>query len=247
MKKIILALLCTNLLLAAVVDENFYKPIDKPKHLINTTNKESASMLFGVDAGSLGGGFSISLKLSDYMQTRYNYNSLSFSKNGVYDAKKLPYFARTNLYNQGFIIDYFPFKDLSLHLSTGLYKNKNRVDSKILPKENVVKIGDKKYTFDLLQKVNTKVKFRNVSPYIGLGLGGKIDKVGIGWSLDAGVLFHGQPKVDMSPIYGIDAQNSPNIQEAINQEVEKEKYKLTQKIRKYKYYPVVKFGLNYSF
>ena len=248
MKPIIYVATCTSLLFSNVTND-FYKPIIQPKSIIKQLEKKDANILFGMNAGSLGGGFDISLKLSKHLQTRYNYNSLSFSKKGmmVKDIEKLPYFARANLSTQGFIIDYFPFENFSLHLSTGIYGDKNRMNSKVIYKNKPMKLGDKEYTFDLVQRVDTKVDFKKEVPYFGLGFGGKITKKGLGWSLDAGILYHGKPKVHMTPVYGVDSKNTVNIKKAIDESVKDEEEILYNKIKKYKYYPVIKFGLNYSF
>jgi len=248
MKNFLIIFIFFSYILYAQNNKVDYKPINPYTYEYN--NLKDASFLIGFNAGSLGGGFDFSIKLANSFQVRYNYNSLDFNKNGVISSKvleDLPYFARVNLYTSGVIFDYFPFESSSFHLSTGMYLNKNRANVKSTPKNKTMKIGDSEYSFDLLRAVNTKVDFNKEVPYLGFGFGGKIDKKGIGWILDIGVIYHGKPKVKMTPVYGVDSINTVNIKKAIDKEVKKEEINYKKKIKNYKYYPVVKFGLTYSF
>ncbi|TXI73773.1 MAG: hypothetical protein E6Q49_03910 [Limnohabitans sp.] len=86
--------------------------------------------------------------------------------------------------------------------------------------------------------VNAEVKMANngLSPYLGIGYGvkPKMDK-GLGFNMDLGVMFQ-DPKATLSATGGPSATNIANEQRQMQDAVDK-----------LKYFPVLSFGISYSF
>lgn len=172
-----------------------------------------------VGVGTQGLGLDITQPLSDTdfsITAQFNY----FSKSKSFDEDDGTYDGKVKLSSNGILLNYHPFSG-AFHLSGGVYQNNNRFngsfesDDPAEPTENV------------------HVDFKKFAPYAGLGWQWH---PGIAISLDAGVMFQGSARVDVTSTCSLAAC----AVEAQNQEDD-----LRDDVEDYKYYPVVRFGIGF--
>ena len=132
--------------------------------------------------------------------------------------------------------DWFPFASYTFRLSAGLSYNNNKPNVVAVPTINKI-IGGDVYNKDNLGNLGVDLSFNKINPYIGIGLGKPTDGVqGFGYTVDLGVYYQGSPKVKLSAD-GLLAPSASPVQEAI---VEKN-------LNWFQWFPVVSFGLSYTF
>jgi len=156
--------------------------------------------------------------------------------------KKFSFKGNLNLLNAGLLIDYFPANNF-FRLSVGGYLNKNQVYGiSKFSKSITVKVHNVKRKITDRVKIESEVKFNNISPYVGVGWGNNIQKKGWNTTLDIGMMYQGLPKItfDTSSKYAI-------TKDRLKEDIKKEKARLKRFANKYKFYPVVVVGISYSF
>jgi len=101
-----------------------------------------------------------------------------------------------NLLSLSLLGDYFPFRGM-FRLTGGSYINLNKASIELTPTEAQT-IGGITYSKSELGVVDGDVTFNLFSPYLGIGLGNAATKKGLTFLMDLGVIYHGEPKVDLS-------------------------------------------------
>jgi hypothetical protein len=134
------------------------------------------------------------------------------------------------------LADWMPFEKSSFRVSTGFMYNNNHPNVVAIP-EVEKSIGGDVYNKDNLGNMSVKLKFNKINPYIGAGIGNVAFGIqGLRYVIDLGVYYQGSPKVDLSAEGLLSPSASPE-QEQIVQD----------NLRWFKWYPVVSFGLTYTF
>jgi len=94
------------------------------------------------------------------------------------------------------LVDWYPNR-AAFHLTTGVMVNLNSMDALLVPSTSHV-VSGRTYTPEMLGNLSADVGFNRVAPYLGMGIGFVHQGTGIGYMLDIGVMYHGQPKVDLA-------------------------------------------------
>ena len=121
----------------------------------------------------------------------------------------------------------------------GLLFQQDDFDISATPAEPV-EIGDVEYQPDQIGSLMGTLDTRAVSPYLGLGFGSP-NKRGVGFFLDLGVAFHGEPVVSVTangPIATV-----PQFQQDLAEEVAE----IQDDVSKFTVLPVVRLGLMIGF
>jgi hypothetical protein len=181
-------------------------------------------------------GFDAGYKFSPNLHARLGLNTGGFkyntSNSGIdYDASFKP----TNIHLLG---DYFPFGG-GLRLTGGLVFQNNRFTATAKSNSNDnININGTNYPASTVGTVEGQGSFSNsVAPYLGIGFGTPISG-GLGFNIDAGVMFSGSPKVSLS---------APNPPQAIKDELAIQERKTNEDIKSFNMYPVVSIGFSYAF
>ena len=125
------------------------------------------------------------------------------------------------LVNGKLLVDYYPFKKASFHLTAGAYFGKNKFINfegkmkqaaavlNVLEKNNITlsedpfisgpddEHGNPTYTLGArdIMDVNAAIKTNTVKPYVGLGFGRAVPKHRVGASFELGAMFWGSPEI----------------------------------------------------
>jgi hypothetical protein len=181
-------------------------------------------------------GFDAGYKFSPNLHARLGLNTGGFKYN--ISNSNIDYntsFQPTNIHLLG---DYFPFGG-GLRLTGGLVVQNNRFTATAKSDSNdKININGTNYPASTVGTVEGQGSFSNsVAPYLGIGFGTPING-GLGFNIDAGVMFAGSPKVSLS---------APNAPQAIKDELAIQERKTNEDIKGFNLYPVVSIGFSYAF
>ena len=195
-------------------------------------------------AGSLGAGLDISNMVNDKVALRANINGLRINRNE--NLSDISYDGTLTLLTVGVLADYYPF-ETSFRLSGGLYYNGNKLEGTATPASGeTIDLGDNNYIgVNQIGRVDAKIDFNKVAPYLGVGWGNKPTSGGWGFTFDLGVMYQGSPEVYANAVPNASLPQSVKDQIAVD--VEKERKKIEDDASSYKWYPVLMLGVNYTF
>jgi hypothetical protein len=202
-------------------------PAEPKKWAIAVHAQAATTGFFGFDAG---------YKFSPNLHARLGLNTGGFKYNtSIENIDYNASFQPTNIHLLG---DYFPFGG-GLRLTGGLVFQNNRFAATAKSdSNNNININGTNYPTSTVGTVEGQGSFSNsVAPYLGIGFGTPISG-GLGFNIDAGVMFAGSPKVSLS---------APNAPQAIKDELAIQERKTNEDIKGFNLYPVVSIGFSYAF
>ncbi len=211
--------------------------------------QENTSNPYGYNAalkaGTLGIGVDISRAINDKFALRLNLNGFKLNRTETLD--QVSYDASLKLLTAGLLADYYPFEN-AFRMSAGAYYNGNKFNGVATPADTQsVSVGNRTFTGKELGHLDTKIDFNNFSPYAGIGWGNDSRQKGWGFTFDLGVLYQGSPNIYAKGYVDANAPGKATLQKTIDTEVENERKNIADKTKKYKWYPVVMIGINYTF
>ncbi|MBN2824074.1 MAG: hypothetical protein JXQ76_02030 [Campylobacterales bacterium] len=212
--------------------------VEEVKPIAVTEVLESQYAL-GLKVGTLGLGLDISKKISDKLNVRLNINGATYSDTQCESNIKYDY--DLTLATAGLLVDYFPIAN-NFRVSVGAYYNANEFELTAVPNGGTYNINNTLYTTNQIGSLTGMVDFDELAPYIGIGWGNSIKTKGWGFSVDAGILYHGEPNVALVANCGAVA-----CSDVIINNVEAERLELLNELSDYKIYPVISVGVTYTF
>lgn len=211
----------------------------------------------GVDGGTTGFGASVNWRFSDNFGVRGGVNYLS------YDTEQFDYTTRDpgssdvsqkydgtlRLLSEPLALDYYPSAKSAFHISVGVLINQNRftstVDSSSVPNSAYILNGIG-YAQSLVGDLELEVEQEAFSPYLGIGTSIYLDKARH-WAVsgELGVAYTGSPDVTLNaPNHdGILDGSTSTFADDLNAEAKS----VEDDADDYKFYPIVKIGMTYSF
>lgn len=149
-----------------------------------------------LNAGSLGIGPEVLVKLNDNLNARvgvnfFNYNTTIETK----DSSEFDFEGDLSLFNGSLLVDFHPFGN-SFKLTGGLLYNSNRVETLLIPKKTYT-IGGDVYTAAELGAVSADIDFNPIAPYMAVGFGNVFTGSRIGFGFDLGFIYQQPPNVKM--------------------------------------------------
>lgn len=191
----------------------------------------------GVTGGTLGIGPEAGLRFNRTVGVRASAAFLDFSHE--FDVDDIDYDGRVKLESYGAMVDIYPTGS-GLRVSGGVRVDRNRVNVTAAPTGNVT-VGDISFTPEQIGTLRGHADADDVAPLVTIGYAGGLTR-GIKFGVDGGVMFHGRPQVRELTADGSFAAN-PVFQE----ELAKERVKLSDDVDGYRIYPVLQFSIFYAF
>ncbi|RJF99854.1 hypothetical protein D3871_00935 [Noviherbaspirillum saxi] len=184
------------------------------------------------------------MPLNPDMNARLGSSYLGYSYSG--NTRDLDYQLKLKANTYEALLDWYPSKDSSFRLTTGLAYNGNKIDVMAQPNAaGVYNINGTAYSSASVGQVNGKVSFNKVAPYLGIGWGRSSEKEkGWSFSTDIGLLFQGSAKTSLSNT-GCAATATVCAQFA--NDLARENEQLRHEVSRFKAYPVLRVGLSYRF
>lgn len=93
--------------------------------------------------------------------------------------------------------------------------------------------------------MNGDVSFNSAAPYLGFGWNSQPKNKGLSFKSDFGVMFQGSPNATLT--YTGNGGGNPTVNSQIRSQVAVEQTNLNDKLKNYKYYPVISFAIGYAF
>ncbi len=196
----------------------------------------AAEFAAGVNVSTLGPGVSVTVGLSERVNARLGYGSISetdeVTESGVnYDME-------LELKGTSLLLDWHPFGG-NFRLSAGIVRNGSQVTGDAVL-AGPVTIGDITYTPAQVGGLDATIDFEDNAGYLGIGWGNAVAlDAGLTLGADLGVMITGSPRVDLDQVGG-----TITIPES---EVVKEEESLESDIEEFEFYPIVRIGLAYHF
>jgi hypothetical protein len=187
----------------------------------------------GVTAGTLGLGIEGSIKATDWLVLRSNVSGYTLNKTQTVSGNSFT--LSPTVLTAGLIADLHLFSN-GFRLSAGgrLHDSKWSGSG-----ATDVTLGDHRYRYADIGKLNVAVVGNKAAPYLGLGYDSAHYKEGaFSLSIDLGALYIGEPKSSLSTeksIAGLDV------------DLRKEETKIDNKISGFGFYPVVQVAGKYRF
>ena len=186
---------------------------------------------------TLGLGLGMGFQATDTIVARIGFNE--FNKNFSTSSGTLNYDGKLKLSSLDALLDWHLFGGAT-HLTAGIMSNNNKFNLTATPDANGnYTINGTQYSAATVGTLNGNVAFNSAAPYLGFGWNSQPKNKGLEFKSDIGIMFQGSPKATLSYT---GTQNS-----AISSQVAAEQASLNDKLKNYKYYPVISFGIGYAF
>lgn len=196
------------------------------------------------EVGTTGVGFHATMPLRPDLNLRVGLGYLDYSYNGSTRDMKYGLNLKTNTYDA--LLDWYPDKQSTFRVTAGLAYNGNKIDVQGHPNTaGSYTVGGNTYDAASVGKVDGKVSFNKVAPYLGIGWGRPSAKEK-GWSVstDIGLMFQGSPKTSLS---NSGCTAGPAVCNQFASDLARENNALHDEVGRFKVYPVLRVGLSYRF
>ena len=192
----------------------------------------------GVKAGTLGLGLEGRWNPVPLLDVRVGMNAYDYDTDGDYAG--IDYDATLEL-DSYYITGNINFPLSPLRLTGGVFQNNNEIalTSQDTGGQDII-LGGVPLPADVVGTLTGRTYFEDVAPYLGIGIDFEpFDKLGL--NFDLGVLWQGEPKVDLTAD-GLGAGQLP-----FEAALELERRDLEDDLSDYKAYPVVSLAFIYNF
>lgn len=197
----------------------------------------------GAGVGTLGAGLSLSRAVEPgRLNVDLELNALSLSHG--YSNGGVHYDGSLRLQSAGVVADYFPWRT-AFHLSAGLFYDNNRLSLDARASNGTLSVNGQSYSATELSSLHGQVRFQALAPYLGVGWGDAT--TGAGWHLlaNAGVLYQGSPKVDLSGSTSYPQSSSQYA--ALYANIDAQRQQIRDDLGRLRWYPVLSLGASYRF
>lgn len=196
-----------------------------------------------LSAGTTGFAAHVSTPLGNKLSLRLGASLLDHDRSE--HTRSVDYDFQLKLRTIDMLLDYYPVNN-GLRLTGGLMFNGNRIDAIGLPNAGgSYVINNRRYSAADAGRLDGRIDFRNVAPYLGIGWG-KQPQAGKGWglALDVGAMLQGRPRVALSTS-GCNLPQPMCAQFA--EDVSVERANLSDEVENFRVYPVIRAGVTYRF
>lgn len=198
----------------------------------------------GVDLGTTGAGAHLTFGLTPSLNARLglNYFKHDFSKS----TENVDYDLDGKLQTLNALLDWYPRSGSNFRLSGGVFYNDTSFDAVGRPnRTGSFRLNGNTYNAADAGQLVGKVDFRKAAPYLGIGWGNPFNKKR-GWSFgaDLGVFYQDEARVSLR---SVNCTIQADICNRLAGDVSAEEARLADEASDYKFYPVVRASLSYSF
>jgi hypothetical protein len=193
-----------------------------------------------LSGGTTGVGLSASLPITSSLNGRVGFDGFNYNYSGSTNSVNYDYGLK--LQNFSMLLDYYPFAN-GFRLSGGLVINKNRITANGRPYGGgYYTLNGNTYPVADVGSLTGRVDFNTAAPYLGFGYATRAR--GFGFMADLGVLFQGAPHTTLM-YSGCEATALTCA--AVANDVAAEQGSLNSDVRDFRFYPVAKVGVSYTF
>ena len=158
------------------------------------------------------------------------------TRNGVEEG--INYNGTAKIQRAGVFADWFPGAG-RFRLTGGLTSNQMRLDLRAQGNGSSIDIGGTSYPTSTSDRLDVRVEFPKVTPYLGLGYGHKLGQTGLGFLFDVGAQI-GRAKVTATT-------QGPNLSLVSPSDLDKELQEIREGAGKVRAFPQLSLGVSYQF
>lgn len=192
----------------------------------------------GVRAGTTGIGGDIGFNVAPTLDARVGYSYLRYKTHYNSDIN---YDAKLQLSNLNGLLDWSPFPG-GFRFTGGLIANQNKAD--LNSTGGTYTLNGMTYNSNDASVNGTVKAGRSVAPYLGIGYG-NVARAGVNFYFDLGIMFMGSPKVSLSASCGGSLNAAQCAQ--LRSDLENERARIENDVKKYRYFPVANIGITIGF
>ncbi len=199
----------------------------------------------GAEAGTPGFGGSASWRFADHFGARAGFSYFGYSQTDV-EIDGITYNdTDLRLMSEPIGLDIYPWQKSSFRITVGIMLNQNEYTGVAardpIANRTFIEIGSSGNSYDssAIGDLNLTVEQQVVSPYLSIGYSYYFDKARH-WSLsgELGVAYTGDPDVTLTT----------GVPGSVPQpDLDSEASQIEDTFSKYKFYPILRIGVNYSF
>jgi hypothetical protein len=195
----------------------------------------------GARVGTTGVGGDIGWQVAPTLSARLGYSGLSWNRNVSTDEVR--YDGKLKLSNFSGLLDFSPLGPF--RLTGGLIYNDNKYDLRGEPSGGSFRISGRTYSASDAGDFGGTVKSgRSLAPYLGVGYG-NVAGLGVNFYADFGLIFQGSPRASLSATCGPALSAGACAQ--LQSDVAAEQARLEDKLKRFRYYPVLNLGITVGF
>ena len=206
--------------------------------LLLISSYSMADTSLGIGLSTLGANIKLAQSLSHNINLRLEYNGASYDTDGATNG--VDYNLDLDLSSIGLLFDWHALNNGFRVTLGGLY-NDNRLSANSNLNGANLEVGDMTFTSAQVGQLQGDISFNSFSPYLGVGWGRAVHQ-GYSFNFDLGVVFQGKPDVDLRSVGGLFSNNA-----LLLSEIETEERELQDDLDIFELYPVISFGLSYTF
>ena len=180
----------------------------------------------GVRAGTTGLGADVAWSVAPTLSARLGYSTLKWNHDVDTDIR---YDGKLKLSNLSALLDFSPLGPF--RLTGGLVFNNNKYD---------VQSSDIGGAGNFSGSVKSG---KSAAPYLGIGYG-NVSGLGVNFYADLGIMFQGSPRASLSANCTSPGSGACTT---LQSQVAAEEARLNDKLKNFKYYPVLNVGLTVGF
>ncbi len=217
--------------------------------LLSSVAMADTPLAVGVGAGTNGVGIQLHAGVTETLNLRLGFHHFSGShdvdaedSNGV-KGDELRYSGDLELNNLSLLADWYPWAG-NFHVSAGGVLNNNdlTVDARC-DNPSGCEVGGSTFSRAEIGTITTDIDVDEIGPYVGIGWGNPVGgETGIHWSFELGVIYQGEPSVEMSS-----DGTCGGFVALCRSALDKEEQELEDDLSDLRFYPVVSLGLSYRF
>jgi hypothetical protein len=194
-----------------------------------------------VTAGLSGVGADIGVNINDFVGLRGTIAGFDIDRNGNYGTS-VGWDAKLKLFQAGLLVDVYPFAG-GFHLTGGAVQDGNKFTLTGQPSGGTYTFNGNSYPASQVGSAAATVDWSKTVPYLGLGWGNLAGSRGLHFTSDLGVLITGSPKSALAVTCNAD----PATCATMTADVQQEQVRLQNDVHNLSFWPVVRFGIGFSF
>lgn len=193
-----------------------------------------------LEAGTTGPGGTINWRFTDHFGVRAGMHYFSYEADDI-EVEGIEYAGKLRLMSEPIGLDLYPWRGSSFRLTVGVLLNQNRLKGSATAAQpgTTIGIGENEYDVYDIGGLYLTVEQQQFSPFVAIGgnvyLGNKKR-----WSLmgELGVAYTGSPDIELR------AGEPDKVNEA---DLKDERQQLEDATKDFKFYPILKLGVCFSF
>ena len=211
-------------------------------------NEPASPWQYGTHASTLGLGISAGYDVSDALTVRGLFSRFDYGFDRTIASNDFD--GDLNLSSLGLVADWHPLGN-ALRLTAGAFFNSNKIV--VEARDTELDIGGRKYDGNL----EADIAFQRLTPYVGIGWTSHRGKAGFSFSIDAGVLYQGSPKLTAAGrasgcAFTVSESGTADVgndcpSRSLKDDLQREHRDLMKDLDDYKWYPVLSVGVSYRF